>query len=135
MQLIIIRDYITIGKYLEKKKKVDFNHVNTNLLWDNGRQCIKKAAIFAFHFKGAMYNITLSGEGIIIDKKYEVGSNCKEKEIFVYPLLNEYKYAFMEHDEIGSTFYNKIYSKGEKVDFDFIWFLIFLIKTNYFSMQ
>lgn len=122
---IHISDYITGKAYSKKtkdmpiRKKLDL--ISFNIMWNNGSQKINKGNYYTTYLGDRLYNILVNEEVIKIDERTPFGEptsyskNVHERIIKYYPGNNDFYYSSIKHDEIGSSYHIKYYSKKESV--------------------
>ena len=114
---IYISDYITGKAYSKKTKdtpiREKLNLISFNIMWNNGKQKINKGNYYTISIGNRLYNFLINDEQITIDERTHFDNSTDEKIIKYHPAKNDFHYISFKHDEIGSTYYTKYYSKKE----------------------
>ena len=114
-----ISDYIDISNYMKKMKLIDTlnidNKLSTNIMWNSSKQCINKGIYYVFCHNERLYNILIDKNIIKIDERINIEKETQEK-IFEIDLKNlNYHYFSYVHDQYGSTYQTRYYSKNKPI--------------------
>lgn len=83
-----------------------------NILWNSDEQRINKGTFYSIPANNRLYNFLINDQQLIIDERTPSERGTDEKIIKFTLDSSTYHYSSLRHNETGSTYQTKYYSKN-----------------------